>query len=235
MVLASCIKKLWYNYSIKKLQNNLANNGASALYAIVETSRMMNIECFPFFGTLLGVYRECNLISHDTDLDVTMEVNYLSRELLDNLKNSGFLLDHLGFASDFRGCILSMLYKGIVTEIYFYYTDNGQQYTYLPCEGNHSWREYSTINMYPVKEVVTPEVTSMSFHNFRDSQIMIPDNTGQIMQSLYGSDYMIPNKGKKGGCMVKESIPFVKKRWHVLPMDLVDDEILTAISKCSYK
>lgn len=63
------------------------NNSLKNLEIIFEILDEMKVEYFIFFGTLLGIIRNKNLIEHDTDTDIfiksisILQVNYLSERL----------------------------------------------------------------------------------------------------------------------------------------------------------
>lgn len=228
MSLLSYIRKAKDGFFVKQNQLRLRKNGEEAIQLLSTTINRQGGNCSPFFGTLLGVYRDNDFIKYDDDIDVTMNVKCLNIKLLESLSAAGFHLSHISMASDFRGAILSMKFKKIVTEIYFYYESQSKQYIYIPYTAGHDWRYYSRYNLFPVKEVVTPLIVGMVEHSFRNGHVLIPQNTDSILQSLYGSDYMTPIRNKKGGSLV-EGIPWIQKRWHVVPMYMIDEDILSAI------
>lgn len=216
---------------LKKIQKKLILNGFDAMSSIINITKEIGIDCSPFFGTLLGAYRENDFIPYDDDIDLTMDAQYLTKELMLILRENGFVLHHLSFASDFRGCILSMRYEEIVLEIYFHYNLGTNQYLYIPVALNHSWNYFEKLNMFPIKEIVTPRITSLTDCKFQNGWIRIPQNSKEILMQLYGPDFMTPIKKKKGGSLVVETIPFVRKRWSAIPIELVDEDILSAIRK----
>lgn len=217
-------------HTIKKNQERVHLYGEDVLNQFSRTVNSLGYEFSPFFGTLLGIYREHDFIKYDDDVDIAMDVKYLTPQLLIGLSNAGFLLDHLSMASDFRGSILSMKYKNIVTEIYFSYKseNNGKQVIYAPYPANHDWEYYYKSNMYPVKEYETPTLGSMVDYDFRGGVIQIPNNTSTILEALYGKDYMTPIKNRKARVQ-DAGFPWIEKRWHAVPMHMIDEDILRVI------
>ncbi|CAG5119884.1 unnamed protein product, partial [Candidula unifasciata] len=85
---------------------------------------LMGIRFWLSSGTCLGWFRQCDFISHTTDVDIGIFITEYREELVSFLENAGFVLTHrFGRVSD--SLELSFLFGDIKLDIFFFYvTDN---------------------------------------------------------------------------------------------------------------
>ena len=204
----------------KKCSLLLQNIGEEALHAYFDVANELGINFIPMFGTLLGIYRNHDFIKHDDDIDMILDIRYLSDDLLKALSNHGFVFNSIFVASDFKGCQLPMKYKGLTCDIYFSYMEGNKiAHIYLPLAiQNHDWAFSCSLNLFRCKDVKIPLSQELIPYEFRNMKLMIPQNTNEILASLYGKDFMIPKKNAHADPLVYQD-PLYAKSFRKLPME----------------
>ena len=61
------------------------------LSTILDLFQKNNIELIPFFGTLLGIYREGGVISYDNDIDFAILHNKETKSIINFLNSNNFI------------------------------------------------------------------------------------------------------------------------------------------------
>ena len=135
----------------------------------------LGIEYWVNYGTLLGFYRENNIIGHDIDIDFgCAEEHYpYILSMLDKLDPKLTMYD-----TSFRnlGPKLYMSYKGFDADIYFYKIKDEQLYTFEKT----SWGNYNApipANLaFPTKELTVNGISTRE-----------PNDTKEYLKTIYGS------------------------------------------------
>ena len=225
-------KDYFRNRAFCKASENLIKVGPEALAAYYKVGKKLNIDFVPMFGTLLGAYREHNFIPHDDDIDMALDIRFLTKELIDSLRDSGFEINRLYINSNYIGCQLPMIFKGLVCDIYFSYSDNQKNHIYLPLaiEG-HEWSYSTKMNIYRSKDVKIPTYDGFTKCKFAGTEVTIPSNTEDILTSLYGPDFMVPKKGVHADPDVYQA-PIHEVFYNCYPISFVlEKDLITAIVK----
>lgn len=134
-----------------------------------------DIKIIAFYGTLLGIIRENSFIENDDDIDVIINrKDFHKLQLLIKNKN-----------------IKTGLYKKKIIQLFYNNIGPFDIYIYDECikpkdhivimQDNNLIFTKSSI--FPLKKI-----------KFNDYEIFIPNNSKQILEEIYGSSYMIPNK-----------------------------------------
>lgn len=215
-----CGEEYIQKHNDEKARRLLRENGNEALEAYKKVGEELNFSFVPLFGTLLGAYREHDFIAHDDDIDMGLNIKYLSIQLFETLIKYGFEIHDIFISSDGRGCQLPMKYKELTCDIYFLYNDNDSSYhTYLPLSlVGHDWAYSTKINLFRYKDICFPYCEDSENAKLGKTTIAIPANTHDILTKIYGDSYMTPIKGAHADPPMNE-IPVCEKSYRCLPLD----------------
>lgn len=205
--------------------------GVDALNRYNSVSKKLNFHFIPMFGTLLGAYRENDFIAFDDDIDMGLDIRYLSNNLIYALRDEGFEIDRIYISSNRRGVQLPMKYQGLTCDIYFLYKDNDIYHTYLPLAlKDYGWTYSRKINIFRYKDVVVPYVDDFVNVPFHGKQIEIPSNSEKILARIYGEDFMIPKKNAHADPLINE-ISIYDKFYNCYPVDFcISNGVLDKLS-----
>ncbi|XP_055884910.1 ribitol-5-phosphate transferase FKTN-like [Biomphalaria glabrata] len=132
-------------------------------------------------GTCLGWFRQCDLISHTTDVDIGIFITDYREDLIGLLESNGLALIHkFGKVSD--SLELSFLFGDIKLDIFFFYT--ADEYFW------NGGTQASTGNKY--KYIFPP--FKLCWTEFLDLWIRVPCPAAPYILANYGPKWMIPNK-----------------------------------------
>ncbi|WP_421773377.1 LicD family protein [Gracilimonas sp.] len=127
------------------------------------------------FGTLLGFYRENNLISHDIDIDFGCHEKHY-QFILDNLDKLPAELTIHDTSSRHNGPKLYMSYKGFDADIYFYREEGNQLFS----TEKTNWENYNAPHS---KDQVFP----LNDFEIKGIQTQVPYNPEAYLKTIYGS------------------------------------------------
>lgn len=200
-------RPFWIKYvNYLKKKKNIAFR-VNALLVLKEFDRCMVENKVPYmltFGSLLGAVREKGFIKHDRDIDVMIFIENRRNDLQLFLGRAGFkLIRRFSIENEKYGCEESYIYKktGVQIDIFFIYPtiDN---YPYVCCWNNFedcvTWRESMKRHGGVIpRRIEFPVDKSIVYVPFESILMPIPQNAHQILEFIYGEDYMIPRVGKR--------------------------------------
>ncbi|GIX99852.1 fukutin [Caerostris darwini] len=154
-------------------------------FIIQEMKRILHPYLIDFWltsGTLLGWYRECGMISYTTDVDFGMWAKDVQsvESLIKMFKSSESLkiTTRFGFAEE--ALELSLNYKGLKTDIFFFYVEGKQ--AYVACHFSSS---------FSYMKVLYPKFTLCSAEFFQE-KVLVPCETKKILLAEYGPEWAKP-------------------------------------------
>jgi len=154
-----------------------------------------DVEHFIFFGGLLGLVRDGDMIEGDDDIDIY--VNSKDREqILTHLKSSDFNVDLESWPNNTPYFLQATRYvEGIKTlvEFYFYEDEVNSQFVRDRWNFLGSVNKQNTHILVP-KHILFPIKTITYF----DTDISVPANPEKICQFLYGREWRAPLTKAKG-------------------------------------
>jgi hypothetical protein len=148
------------------------------LFTTVDVLENLSIKHSVVFGTLLGIYRDGELIEHDTDSDLAVWVQDQNKmiKLVKDLEDEQLILTR------FDGNILSFTRGGDYIDLYMYRAaESGSNILHcIPCFGTLTTNDFDNSN-------------TITFHNRNLTCVHDPE---EYFQKLYGSDWKTPIKNK---------------------------------------
>lgn len=148
------------------------------LFTAVDVLENLSIKYSVVFGTLLGIYRDGELIEHDTDSDLAVWVEDENKmiKLVKDLEGEQLMLTR------FDGKILSFTRGGDYIDLYLYRAkENSSNVLHgIPCYGTLTTKDFDNSN-------------TVTFHNRNLTCVHDPE---EYFQKLYGSDWKTPIKDK---------------------------------------
>lgn len=136
-----------------------------------EVMDSQNIEFMLVYGTLLGVIRDHNFISHDEDIDLALMKSDLNRFLdaIPLLQEKGFVIARY----DRRG-LISLIRQGEYMDMYFYHAKNDDLYT---CCGSLLPREF---------------LDRRTEIDFKGAKFLVPKQYNSFLEFEYGENWKTP-------------------------------------------
>ncbi|RFC55025.1 class I SAM-dependent methyltransferase [Brumimicrobium aurantiacum] len=159
------------------------NQAISNLKELDEIFRTLGVEYWLSNGTLLGLYRDNELIDNDANTDLSVNVKTISKDMFQKIKSAGFsLVSFFGKLQD--GFTVEIAKNDIKTNLFFFYKNKEKWYhsVYVDIDGEESLKH---------DYIYTPfELTEQSFNG---NQFVIPKQTEEVLAQQYGDDWKIPN------------------------------------------
>lgn len=188
------VHKLYRLYSVPHRQRLLRRRGPEVLGDLAKIFKRHSIPAFAAYGTLLGFIREKGFIAHDEDMDFGVMPNTMTpQELLHILleKEEGF---EVRFIYKYRERVseFKVAYKGIPMD-FFFFDRSGEHFLshllfYIP------GRKYAEPNANTIREVTFAAVDKLKNVNVLGVEFPIPENEVEVLESLYGSSWRVPDK-----------------------------------------
>jgi phosphorylcholine metabolism protein LicD len=152
------------------------------LYELTQILKNYNINYWLQDGTLLGYYRENDLISHDNDTDIGLfwndSINY-KNALNEILKNNFKLFKIKGYMKD--SLMLTFIKNEQKVDLFFYYT-----------RGNKIYHTALGKDWIVVEYEYEPfDVKTINFLNY---DFNVPEDELKFIETKYGSNWKIPDE-----------------------------------------
>lgn len=169
-----------------KQNRNFKTNGNEVLLKAKQALDEAGIQFWLDFGTLLGIYRDGKLISHDTDIDIAMFLSDYSEDVITTLEKHGFTYERKLVVDDGKYALeQAFSFLNVKMDI-FYYTRKGDKCI------SHLF-PLNDKKEYVVRELYTT-YTGFRKIEFLNEEFDIPKDTELRLVETYGKDYKIPIK-----------------------------------------
>jgi len=165
--------------------------GVSTLKQIQAHMEEAKIDFFFDFGTLLGIIREGHLLNHDLDMDigVILKPSENETDIRKHMLEVGrlkyvYFLDDVGLVEE------SYMVNGIKVDVNYYRTLGDRSICYLLYR--EQAKKYRGDEMNAV-ELASKRI-SITKARFIDTDVNVPDNCAEYLETRYGSNWKIPDK-----------------------------------------
>ena len=144
---------------------------------------LKNFEYFVFYGTLLGIVRENNIIEHDDDIDFLINIDHRN-EVINKFKFSQIFEINKKVSNKFFIQLISKT-EGIETfvDFYFYISEPSKDYIV----DKHNWMSSINVDskaMHIPKKFIYPIKKNKNFYN-----VNVPQMPVEICKFLYGNNW----------------------------------------------
>tara|TARA_Y100000389_G_scaffold185854_1_gene205642 strand:+ start:2718 stop:3371 length:654 start_codon:yes stop_codon:yes gene_type:complete len=176
---------------------------------LVEISQALaNVEHFIFFGTLLGIARDGDIILNDDDIDIYVDIN-LKKDLIQALTEYGFNVDDKIWPNLSNYFLqLQIERENILTYVDFYFFEQPHP-NFIIDKWNFSGDIDNPYNaMHVPKNLIFP----LKKYIYKNNEISIPAYPEQLCSFLYGRGWKIPlKKGKQYFTLIIKNRPVIVK------------------------
>lgn len=145
----------------------------------------LGIEFWLTDGTLLGYFREGDIIEHDRDVDLGLMIECYSDEIIPAFRRKGFTVKYV-LGEKKMGLELSFERDGINVDLFFFYRE-GDRLWHGTWQGIDKGRKRNLIKYYydpfELREI-----------EFMGAVFKVPANTLEYVEAKYGKDWRTPVK-----------------------------------------
>lgn len=182
--------------ALKILGRNMKKFGIPCLKKIDEVMSENGYNYWVDFGTLLGIYRDGNLIKHDFDIDIGLKKVEFNSGLEKVLIKNGFkkIKEYSAFGEIVEQ---TWVWNGVHIDLFLYEEDNNSIFAYdfytndeaIYVKVNKNIRKCTNLQ---ARVCYVPKVNVKKI-NFKDFMVNVPENTHEYLEANYGPNFMTPD------------------------------------------
>jgi tetratricopeptide (TPR) repeat protein len=172
-----------FDYKTAPPKPMLVSQAANALLDLNALLSQNDVPFFLTFGTLLGIYRDSELLPHDKDLDIGLFWDYSREKLLQIFKNSTrYVVDPRSFIKQSNQYNFGVIDKRYGISIdFFFFRENGENAEFLITGIDHEphalqWRFRS----FTLSDVL-----------YRGQTFKIPTPASSYLEDIYGPQWSV--------------------------------------------
>jgi FkbM family methyltransferase len=143
----------------------------------------LGVRCWLTDGTLLGYFRDRDILGHDVDVDLGCFIEDYSDAIISDFKKKGWRLEYV-FGRKKLGLELSFTRHGAKVDLFFFYREGGRLW-HGGWKGVDKGKRRRLIKFY--YEPFDLEETEFLGHRFR-----VPADTLRYLEAKYGKDWSTP-------------------------------------------
>lgn len=181
---------------------------------ITASKALDGLKYFAFYGTILGLTRNADIIEDDDDIDLLVNIHERD-EVIKRFNSSIFDLDlSKPVNQTYFFLQATLVQEGITTyiDIYFYEDKDGLDYIIDRWSFLARWHEPKSALHIP-KELIFP----LKKENFFGIDIQVPNNKSSACEFLYGTDWKTPKSKKTDYSMgITDNKPIMNKKINVV-------------------
>lgn len=178
------------NIDLDSKRSNLLKENFEDILKAIYQSNLKSYDIWLDFGTLLGFYREKDLIPHDLDMDFGIIIPDYEAFLKDEkvLFEQGFVRTKEFYYND-KLVEFSYSYKGLNVDFIVY---DKKENTISSDTIFYMTNALGNPTRYEVYHYELP-FTALTECSFKEILVKVPENTREYISHLYGEDFEIPN------------------------------------------
>jgi hypothetical protein len=174
-------------------------NKKIALDNLLELSQILeseNVKWWLTDGTLLGLFRESDFISHDHDTDIGVDHKTFTKTSFSKIIKSGFKVEHIFglWAESFEICFSK---NGVKTDLFFFYQKDDLYY-------HSAFDNFNSIGY--TRYDYNYQYFDTKWTNFLGHQFKIPKEPLNFIETKYGKEWKTPIKKWHWSTSPKNSI-----------------------------
>lgn len=145
--------------------------------------RELGVEYWLSNGTLLGLYRDNDLISGDSNTDMSVNVKTISKDMFQRINEANFsIVRFFGKLED--GFMVEIAKNDVKTNLFFFYKEKEKWYhsVYVDMDGIESLKYDYVFEPFELTEAT-----------YNGNQFFIPAQTENVLKQQYGANWNIPD------------------------------------------
>lgn len=156
------------------------------------SEKLKKFEHFIFYGTLLGITRENNILKNDDDIDFLININD-KQNVLDIFKSSEIFSINEKVGNDFFVQLINKK-EDTKTFVDFYFYINNQNFEYIIEKHNFlSSIDLDSKAIHIPKKLIFPIIKRDNF-----PMVNVPNKSVEVCEYLYGSEWSKPLRKNSG-------------------------------------
>ena len=180
--MSSILNKIFKKKEDKKLT---IDNIRKGLVEANDVLRDIGVRVWLTDGTLLGYFRENDIIAHDFDADLGCLIEDFSEEIISAFQKNGWELAYV-WGEKKQGLELTFRKDQVKVDIFFFYKDEDGRLWH------GAWRKHDKKSLNLIKYYYDP--FELKEVDFLGSRFFIPKDTLKYVTTKYGKGWKTPQK-----------------------------------------